>query len=737
MKLCSAENLLFLFLPFVCPKKVSVRLRHVLHHNTADFNSKFQRLDFDLLENPSWSLSSQSSPFIYNQNSNSATPSSDETELIAEELKNNVKLRFDFNVPDLTFNNNDLSDTVISKPYNVWSDSPQFSRKFWKSRDELKSIPPYVGSNQASNLQFDAPGSGASDWVNIRDYDFFANEQGNIAIPDYKDPTVVLDLSYMAYNAYTEPEKSDWKFTGGWNVSNKFGWESDGIRGYVFTDDTHSTVILAFKGTTLLYPGIGGGKTSAKDKYNDNMMFSCCCAKVSWSWSAICGCGDVGKNKNVPPNSVPNNNCVGDMCSRDEHNVLAGKMECSEKCLFESVNFSDSYYNLAQTFYLAIRAWYPNAVVWFTGHSLGGALSTLVGLTNGHPGFAYETPGDLLYAHRLGLLPQIPEKPTPDQVTTKKLLPRSRSIPSTKSDTGIKTSDKLASFSTLKEYIATLPIFHFANEHDPIFFGKCNGPTSSCYYGGYVTESKCHLGRECVYFDEDLEKSEDRKVLKDQFGDRDSELSVKGDKSVGGEAWARYDVRYHGLQKMIETYLEKSKRVPDYEVLAQIQVEFRQIEVSREDLICEEALGQYLTINIKAVFIISQRIIYEVEASGQKITLNLLHFLMKLHNESVTIELKNGTLVHGTITGVDMQMNTHLKSVKMTVKNKSPVHLDSLSIRGNNLRYFILPDSLPLDSMLIDDTPKSKGKKKEVSIGGRGARGRGRGARGRGRGRGR
>src|SRR6185369_15344184 len=60
-----------------------------------------------------------------------------------------------------------------------------------------------------------------------------------------------------------------------------------------------------------------------------------------------------------------------------------------------------------------------------------------------------------------------------------------------------------------------------------------------------------------------------------------------------------------------------------------------------------------------------------------------------------------------------MSMNTHLKTVKMTVKNKDPVNLDSLSIRGNNIRYYILPDSLPLDTLLIDDTPKAKAKKKE------------------------
>lgn len=141
---------------------------------------------------------------------------------------------------------------------------------------------------------------------------------------------------------------------------------------------------------------------------------------------------------------------------------------------------------------------------------------------------------------------------------------------------------------------------------------------------------------------------------------------------------------------------------------------------------------------------------------------------MKCANETVTIELKNGmsfpphlnpclhprpglkaksihplpptgTIVHGTIASVSPQMNTALRNVKMTPKGQDPIPLETLNVRGSTIRYFILPDSLPLDTLLIDDAPKPKNKaRKEADRGrgGRGGRGRGRGMRG-GRGRGR
>ncbi|KAJ6160978.1 mRNA splicing protein smd1 [Penicillium chermesinum] len=143
--------------------------------------------------------------------------------------------------------------------------------------------------------------------------------------------------------------------------------------------------------------------------------------------------------------------------------------------------------------------------------------------------------------------------------------------------------------------------------------------------------------------------------------------------------------------------------------------------------------------------------------------MKLVRFLVKCQNETVTVELKNapdikfssgqlltstphhlGTIIHGTITSVSPQMNTSLRTVKITPKGRNTVSLDSINVRGSTIRYVILPDSLPLDTLLVDDAPKPKNKARKESDrggrgggrggGGRGGRGRGRGGRGRGRG---
>ena len=97
-------------------------------------------------------------------------------------------------------------------------------------------------------------------------------------------------------------------------------------------------------------------------------------------------------------------------------------------------------------------------------------------------------------------------------------------------------------------------------------------------------------------------------------------------------------------------------------------------------------------------------------------------FLMKLSNETVTVELKNGSAVQGTVQGmidsflifqyeqlgVDMSMNIHMRNVKVTLKGKNPVPMDHLTIRGSTIRYVIIPEHLPLETLLVDDTPKPK-----------------------------
>ncbi|WPD60343.1 Sm snRNP core protein Smd1 [Saccharomyces cerevisiae] len=113
--------------------------------------------------------------------------------------------------------------------------------------------------------------------------------------------------------------------------------------------------------------------------------------------------------------------------------------------------------------------------------------------------------------------------------------------------------------------------------------------------------------------------------------------------------------------------------------------------------------------------------------------MKLVNFLKKLRNEQVTIELKNGTTVWGTLQSVSPQMNAILTDVKLTLPqprlnklNSNGIAMASLyltggqqptasdniaslqyiNIRGNTIRQIILPDSLNLDSLLIGSNCK-------------------------------
>lgn len=110
--------------------------------------------------------------------------------------------------------------------------------------------------------------------------------------------------------------------------------------------------------------------------------------------------------------------------------------------------------------------------------------------------------------------------------------------------------------------------------------------------------------------------------------------------------------------------------------------------------------------------------------------MKLVNFLRKLRNEQVTVELKNGTTVWGTLQTVSPQMNATLTDVKLSLPRSTSnsstlatIHLSEgtpipsepsttslqyINIRGSTIRQIILPDSLNIDSLLVDERQLNK-----------------------------
>ncbi|KAI7949425.1 hypothetical protein MJO28_008246 [Puccinia striiformis f. sp. tritici] len=249
-------------------------------------------------------------------------------------------------------------------------------------------------------------------------------------IPDVTDIETLASLAMMTNNAYTLPGEDRWYDPGGhWNLSDSFGWEDDGLRGHVFATPDNSTVVVAIKGTSAGLIG-NGGSTGVNDKLNDNLFFSCCCARVSWSWSPVCDCYEA-------------------------------PYKCRASCVESALMNKSVYFQAAVDLYDDIVRMYPHSQIWLAGHSLGGALAGILGVTFGIPAVGFESPGDLLPAKRLHL-------PLPPG----------------------------ASFGKGQELSHVFQVFHTA---DPIAMGTCNGALSSCSVAGYALETRCHLGKSIIF----------------------------------------------------------------------------------------------------------------------------------------------------------------------------------------------------------------------------------------------
>ncbi|KAF7363580.1 putative lipase ATG15 [Mycena sanguinolenta] len=191
--------------------------------------------------------------------------------------------------------------------------------------------------------------------------------------PDIEDRHTLAQLSRMAGNAYARPGQKNWyEVDEAWNISFPFGWEDpeNGFRGHLFLSSDNSTVILSIKGTTLPLQG----PTSKQDKYNDNLLFSCCCARVDFSWvfRKVCGC-------------------------------YKNSWRCDNTCLSKALIEDSLFYSVGMRLVNDVFFLYPTANVWLVGHSLGGSLAALLGTTYGLPAVAFEAPGERLAAQRLHL----------------------------------------------------------------------------------------------------------------------------------------------------------------------------------------------------------------------------------------------------------------------------------------------------------------------------------------------
>lgn len=147
--------------------------------------------------------------------------------------------------------------------------------------------------------------------------------------------------------------------------------------------------MLSIKGTTLGFFGDSSGPTVKKDKLNDNLLFSCCCAHIDWTWKTVCGCYRGGWKCD--------RDCVQRALVEDSLFYPIGTVSCSP------ARARYTHYVCLQNLYNNLTYMYPDSNIWIIGHSLGGALASLLGVTFGRPAVAFESPGERMASTRLHL----------------------------------------------------------------------------------------------------------------------------------------------------------------------------------------------------------------------------------------------------------------------------------------------------------------------------------------------
>lgn len=281
-------------------------------------------------------------------------------------------------------------------------------------------------------------------------------EQVEADVPDIGDVETLSTLAKMSSNAYSTPKDDGWydlhtndTSRPSYNLSSSFGWAEDGIRGHVFSSGpANESIVVAIKGTSAF---IGGG-TGRNDKFNDNLLFSCCCARVDWTWTPVCDCySGVGES---------------------------GDSRCNQTCLEDAMIEKSLYYPSATDLFNNITEMYPTSNVWLTGHSLGGSMAALLGATFGIPTVTFEAPGDLLAAKRLHLP-----------------LPPGADWHNNRPEFGI--THVYTNSDPIPQGVVSYPSRNF--EQKLTILPQCTGYSSTCNFVGFALESKCHTGQSVIY----------------------------------------------------------------------------------------------------------------------------------------------------------------------------------------------------------------------------------------------
>jgi lipase ATG15 len=267
----------------------------------------------------------------------------------------------------------------------------------------------------------------------------------NIKEYEYNDTKLTYDfvhqLSIITYDSYFEKNSSKWMNTD-YNTTLDITEDHDSVNAFIFSNSDNNKHIISFKGTSIYWKNdmnmcnINEMSSVYNDKFNDNLYFSCCYYLQSNLFKKEdCEC----LTNNEKCLDIPND----------------GNKYCYKKCYKNSTSYENNYLNVGKKMMEKIQTIidFNKTDVIFTGHSLGGVIATMMGILYDKYVITFESPGEKHYIDLIGL-------------------------------DYSKTENK---------------IYHFGHNADTIFTGKCNGVFSLCYIGGYIMNTKCHIGNVCEY----------------------------------------------------------------------------------------------------------------------------------------------------------------------------------------------------------------------------------------------